>query len=146
MREIFIVLTFISLYLISSCQGRTIPCLFDSDVKITEVILINKGAQWNCGLNEWLPSNDDMELICEGISNFQRIIPHSTQFNYWRIDIFFNERVNQRINPCLLLSSNKEEGLIFRNGHVFYKNDELAIFIANKMQLKLKSSDNTPCD
>ena len=131
----------VCLLILSSCVS--IPCL-DTDIELNEVFIQNLGSEWNCGLDTWRANQEEINEICHQMSQLVAISRVNVRARYWRLDVYFNGEQEDRFHNNFKLYSSENDGLVFRKGNRFYKNDALANYFI--LKLAIKNLKPGPCD
>lgn len=127
------------------CNCQNYPCIENNSANSLESInIVNGGAKWNCGLNEWSPSSLEIADICDGLSNLEKVTFTNVRISHWRLDIYLNDNENTFPYSGIMLFNPKEGGLVFRTAKGYYKNDKLARYIIEKMNINM--TNDIPCN
>lgn len=116
-------------------------CISNNSCKeVLEFKIRNSNHAYNCGLKyRTLRVTDDIEYICKEFKELEKVYPITTSYNNGYLSIIMNHNESQEIITLILTV---KKGYIFRmqNG-LNYKNDELANFFIEKLEIKNVYSD-----
>lgn len=125
------------------CSCSELPCLESQEV-LTKVVVENGGWKWNCGLTKWQATEEELSDICQLLHTSAKINWASVRVSHWRLDIYLNDEEEKVYVRSLALFSSTTDGLILRQGDSYYKNDELATYLIQKLQIT--NFDSSLCE
>jgi len=124
--------------LMMSCNR--IPCLSETEEGLASFEIINGGAKWNCGSENWIASKVDLDSICSLLADLKPIGFTSVQVHHWFVDLEVNQVGPSLFEKSISLVSTKRNGLVFRIGQSCYRNDEFAKYIMKKIDISTDQS------
>ncbi|WP_341224704.1 hypothetical protein [uncultured Arcticibacterium sp.] len=123
----------IVLILLTSCSDN-----YDSnEPPPEEIVFINNAYKYNCGKSKINLTEDEIIRFNELCQEYEKIFLFNVNRNLWIVDVFFRKENSSDIGHMnKILMFNKYNGLLFRDNLFTYRNDSLAKFILEKLDIK----------
>ena len=134
----------ISSILLIACPSNLPPCFPDSEDKsaLEKVEIHNQSAKWNCGLEKWEPSGNELIQFCSMLEELKERKRVSLRRTHMLVDIFINQKPNLWVSHLVLVETEDNE-FVFKLDSKLFQQDTLAQYILDN--LRITNVDSTLC-
>jgi hypothetical protein len=117
---------------ICSCQNNF------CDNELENIYVRNGNYTFNCGLEHiTIENKEHLKFICEELTKMNKVYVLGTNYNSGYLEIIKNKSNDSFLKNSITLIFTVENGCIFRLNDGFnYKNDELSLFLINKLKIE----------